>query len=167
MSQINAGRARGIRVALPLGRSGFGPGTGILTAEGELPVEFLEPGDRIVTRDRGLVALARVIARQVPACEVLRVHPAVLDPANAAAPFLISAQQQLVLTDWRARVMHGQRAALITANMLVDGEHIARIDDTAPVRLFQIVFDDARHVIPLAGGTLLAASPKVPQMSLA
>lgn len=29
---------------------GFAKGTAILTAEGALPVEYLEPGDRIVTR---------------------------------------------------------------------------------------------------------------------
>ena len=33
--------------------SGFGPGAMIMTTDGELPVEWLESGDRVITRDRG------------------------------------------------------------------------------------------------------------------
>ena len=33
--------------------SGFGPGAMIATTDGELPVEWLEPGDCVLTRDRG------------------------------------------------------------------------------------------------------------------
>lgn len=42
------------RDANPLSRiSGFGPNTHIMTPEGELPVEWLATGDRILTRDHG------------------------------------------------------------------------------------------------------------------
>ncbi len=37
----------------PLMISGLGPGTMLLTAEGEMPVEWLAPGDRLITRDNG------------------------------------------------------------------------------------------------------------------
>ncbi len=33
--------------------SGLGPGTMVLTIEGEMPVEWLAPGDRLLTRDNG------------------------------------------------------------------------------------------------------------------
>jgi hypothetical protein len=33
--------------------SGFGPGAMIMTLDGELPVEWLESGDHVITRDRG------------------------------------------------------------------------------------------------------------------
>ncbi len=33
--------------------SGFGPGAMIMTLDGELPVEWLESGDRVITRDHG------------------------------------------------------------------------------------------------------------------
>ncbi|HHS94811.1 MAG TPA: hypothetical protein ENK63_05690, partial [Rhodobacterales bacterium] len=57
MTQTRSGQARSLRVPLPLSRAGFGAGTPILTTEGALPVEYLSPGDRIITRDRGAVPL--------------------------------------------------------------------------------------------------------------
>lgn len=33
--------------------SGLGPGTILMTSEGEMPVEWLAPGDKVLTRDRG------------------------------------------------------------------------------------------------------------------
>ncbi|MBT9383981.1 Hint domain-containing protein [Pseudooceanicola sp. CBS1P-1] len=37
----------------PAPLSGLGPGTMLLTLEGEMPVEWIAPGDRLITRDRG------------------------------------------------------------------------------------------------------------------
>ena len=41
--------------------SAFGPGTMVLTPEGEQPVEWLETGARVVTRDHGIQPLAAVL----------------------------------------------------------------------------------------------------------
>lgn len=40
--------------------SGFGPGAMIMTADGELPVEWLEKGDRIITRDHGMQPILHI-----------------------------------------------------------------------------------------------------------
>ncbi|GKY89472.1 Hint domain-containing protein [Sinisalibacter aestuarii] len=162
MTQVSTGGARRIRVALPLKRAGFGPGTGILTTDGELPVEFLEPGDRVVTLDRGAVPLARVIVHAAPAHQVVRLRPSVLDQQGDGRSYLLAARQQIVLRDWRARIMFGKRTALVEAGRLVDGAHISRLEGAAPTRLFELAFDDAQHVIQIAGGTLLAASARLP-----
>lgn len=158
MTQTETGGARSIRVSLPITRSGFGLGTGVLTTDGELPVEFLEPGDRIVTLDRGAVRLARVAVRMVPASATLRVRPLALDPARSAHSFVISTRQKILLRDWRARIIYGKRMALVEAARLVDGAYIIRMAGGAPTRLFQLVFDDGPHVLHLAGGTMLAAT---------
>jgi Hint domain len=167
MTQIETGGARSVRVTLPLSRSGFGLGTGILTTDGELPVEFLEPGDRIVTFDRGAIALSRVIVRSVPASALVRVRPAVLDAKGDGRDFLLSAQQKIVLRGWRAKAMFGKPAVLVAADRLVDGAHMARLTGSTPMRLFQLVFDDARHVVQVAGGTMLAASARLPVVTRA
>ncbi len=125
-------------------------------------MEFLEPGDRIVTYDRGAVRLARVIQRIVAANTMVQVRPPVLDPAAGARDFLVSARQKILLTDWRAMALLGKRAGLVEAGRLVDGTYMTRLTGTAPTRLFQLVFDDARHALQLAGGTMLAASDRPP-----
>jgi hypothetical protein len=158
MSQIETGGARGIRVPLPVTRSGFGLGTGILTTDGELPVEFLESGDRIVTLDRGAVRLARVAVCIMPAHATLWVRPVALDPPQATNSFAVSARQKILLRDWRARIIYGKRMALVEAARLVDGAHFVRMAGNAPTRLYQLVFDDGPHVLHLAGGTMLAAT---------
>ncbi|OIP88043.1 MAG: hypothetical protein AUK37_00100 [Rhodobacterales bacterium CG2_30_65_12] len=145
-----------------MNRSGFGLGTGILTTEGELPIEFLEPGDRIITHDCGAIALSRLIVRTVPACAMIRVRPAMLHTKGEGRDFFVLARQKIVLRGWQVRAMFGQPAALVAAARLVDGVHMARLSGTEPMRLFQLVFDDARHLLVVAGGTMLAASARLP-----
>ena len=162
MSQIITGRARPIRVALSLCRSGLGLGTGVLTADGEIPVEYLEPGERVVTFDAGIMPLSRVIVRTVPAGEVIRVRPSVLDPDGNGRDVLISARQKLLLRDWRAKAMFGKPAALIEAARLVDAAHMVRLEGMAPMRLFQLVFDDAQHIVQIADWRLQVTSARLP-----
>ncbi|GGD41455.1 Hint domain-containing protein [Sinisalibacter lacisalsi] len=167
MSQAFPGRARSIRVPLSSCRSGFGTGTGVLTTEGEMPVEFLEPGDRIVTWDRGAIRLARIVVRLVPRAQVLRVRPSVTDPAGAGRDFLISAQTRLLLRDWRAAALFGKHSALVEAGRLADGAHIARLGGADRLRLFQLHFDDAQHLVQIAGGRFQVASAKMPARTAA
>lgn len=162
MTRSSLGRAREIRVSLPLCRSGLGLGTGVLTAEGELPVEFLEPGDRIVTFDRGLVRLSRVDARDVSARDVVRIRPAVLDPEGAGRDFLVSRRQQVLVRDWRARILWHKPVALVEAGEMIDGAHIAPLGGERLVRLFQLIFDDRQHLVQTAGGKFQLASARMP-----
>lgn len=167
MTQSLTGRTRSMRVPLPISRSGFGLGTSILTTDGAIPVEFLEPGDRVITQDRGAVRLARTIARSVPAADLVRVRPAALSPDTPARDLVLSARQKIVLTGWRAQAMFARPAVLVEIGRLVDGDYISRLTGDRPMQLIQLAFDDARHVIALAGGTLLAATPALPAPSRA
>jgi len=40
---------------------GLGPGTMMLAAEGEIPVEWLAPGDRLITRDHGAQPVRHIV----------------------------------------------------------------------------------------------------------
>ena len=105
--------------------SGFVPGTLIMTAEGELPVEYLNAGDRIVSRNRGLVRLHGV-------------HQSfdILDPihmsANALGPDLprghlcLCTDQPVLLRNWLAKALRRTPQAIINAEKLVNGETIVR-----------------------------------------
>ncbi len=161
MTRISTGPARQTRVPLPTCQNGIGLGTGVLTADGELPVEFLEPGDRIVTFDRGLVRLERTQVRLVPARETVRVRPSVLDPEGNGRDFLLSARQQVLVRDWRARFLWNRPVALVEARQLIDGAHVAQLEGDAPVRLFQLIFKDCQHLVEIAGGHVQLASVRM------
>ncbi len=162
MTRTTTGPTREPRVSPPLCHNGIGLGTGVLTSDGELPVEFLEPGDRIVTYDRGLARLDRVAVRLVPARDAVRVRPSVLDPDGDGRDFILSARQLLLVRDWRARFLWNRPIALVEACQLVDGAHVARLSGDAPVRLFQLVFDDRQHLVEIAGGSFQLASSRMP-----
>lgn len=161
MTPIHSGRTRAIRVALPLSRAGIGIGTDILTCDGILPIEYLVPGDRLITRDRGSVVLRGLSLREVPAHETVRVTPAALDPDTTARSFLLSARQTVLVSGWQARAMFAKPAALVEIGRLADGRFIRRGAGDGPTRLFQPVLDGGRHALPLAGGALHAISAKV------
>lgn len=162
MSRITAGPTHETRVAPSPCHNGLGLGTGVLTAEGELPVEFLEPGDRIVTYDQGLVRLARIEPRLVPPGDAVRVRPSVLDPASDGRDVVLAARQQVLVRDWRARILWNRPIALVEARRLNDGAYIARLAGDTPVRLFQLVFDDRQHLVETASGNILLASARLP-----
>lgn len=162
MTRFSLRRAREKRVSLPTCHNGVGLGTGVLTADGELPVEYLVPGDRIVTYDHGLVRLARIDPVDVPADTALRVRPAVLDPEGDGRAFTISARQQILLRGWEARALFNRPAALVEAARIVDGAYIARLRDSTPVRLFQLVFAEHQHLVQVAGGRFQLASARMP-----
>lgn len=161
MTRTTAGMARDIRVSPPLCHNGIGLGTGVLTADGELPVEYLVPGDRIVTFDRGLVRLERIEVRLAPARDAVRVRPSVLDPDGNGRDMILSARQQVLVRDWRARILWHRPIALVEVRRMIDGAHVARIEGEAPVRLFQLVFADRQHLVEVAGGTFQLASARM------
>ena len=162
MTRTTTGPARVLRATAPLCHNGLGLGTGVLTAEGELPVEYLEPGDRIVTYDRGLVRLGGIDVRIVPRSDTVHVRPAVLDPDAGLRDFTLSARQQILVRDWRAQVLWHRPVALVEARRIVDGAHIARLSGGQPVRLFQLLFEDRQHLVEAAGGRFLLASARMP-----
>ena len=105
----------------------FTPGTLILTDRGEVAVEDLAVGDRVVTRDGGLQAI-RWIGRKALSVAHLVVHPAlrpVLFPAGAlgqglpARDMRVSPQHRVLLEGARAEMLFGEAEVLVAAIHLV------------------------------------------------
>jgi Hint domain len=124
--------------------SGFVIGSKILTLDGELPVEFLSVGDRVITRDTGLAVLREIHVFEVE-CAMVWIMGGSLGHNKPDEDTKIAAEQKLLLRDWRSVALTGQKQALVAAEDLVDGEFVrtAGIQNT---KLFQLVFD-ATHVI--------------------
>jgi hypothetical protein len=142
--------------ALLLG--GMAAGTCIRTLDGLLPVEYLEPGDRIVTRSgaRRLVAVSVVVRR---AHDVVRIRAATLGHDRPESDLRVGPAQGIVVRDWRAQALYGSDMAAIPAARLADGEFVIRERQTE-VRLFTLRF--AEDEIIWADGLELACPAMVP-----
>lgn len=136
----------------PVPEVGFLPGTILLTQDGEMPVEFLSPGDRIISRDCGFVSL-RHITRAPQTVRAIRFAAGSLGDTRPDCDLILPAGQPVLIRDWRAQALFGTSQAMVRADALVDGEFIC---DLGPrdMPLFQLHFDTA-HVL-YAGGLEVA-----------
>ncbi|MEO8244222.1 MAG: Hint domain-containing protein [bacterium] len=127
-------------------------GTPVLTLEGEMPVEFLQPGDRVLTR-AGARRLLQVSVSVVQNARVVKVSHGTLGVDCPAEDVTVSAGQQILVRDWRAKALAGAPQAMIAASKLADGEYI-RAETVAEARFFSLSFDD--DAVIYAGGLELA-----------
>lgn len=140
------------------------PGTLVRTTEGEIPVEFLLAGDVIITR-KGPVELrgtSVVLGRDV---DVI-----VIDPASAVATghttraLTVPADQQVLVRDWRATILHGQSEILTPAASLVDNVLVRR-ETRARQRLIRLHFD-APQVFWAEGVEVASARTRAPDVEV-
>ena len=132
---------------------GIAAGTKVMTLEGEMPVEFLTGGDRVVTRDTGMAVLKGIRARKV-ACDL--VHLAGGSPGHnrPEADLTVPSCPAPLIRDWRAEAMFGKKTALVSADRLVDGEYVRALGKGV-MTVYELVFD--RDHIIYAGGLEVAA----------
>jgi hypothetical protein len=105
--------------------TGLAAGTRVRTLDGVLPVEFLEPGDRIVTRS-GARKLVAVSVRRCRATWVVRLSASTIGHGRPEADLLVGPGQQVIVRDWRARVLYGAEIAAVPSARLADGESVLR-----------------------------------------
>src|SRR6056297_877986 len=103
MAQIMTRVATGhsLCVTLPRSRCGIGIGTTVMTTDGALPVEYLVPGDKIVTYDAGAQAVERITVQTVPMKDLVRIRPSVMDENGFGRDVVLSARQKMLIRDWR------------------------------------------------------------------
>lgn len=136
---------------------GIPSGTIVLTLQGEMPVEYIESGDRIITRNSGAVRLIRRETRRV-SVPVVRILAGSLGDTRPESDTMLPAAQAVLLRDWRAKAMFGQPQAVAAAGALVDDEFITDLGLREMV-LHHLVFD--RDQVVYAGGLeLLAPAPE-------
>lgn len=128
----------------------FARGTMILTETGEMPVEHLRPGIRVMTADHGLQPVRWTGSYRTNA--VGSHAPVVVAKGTMGnhTTLVLSPQHRVVLSGWRAEMMFGEAEVLVAAIDLVNGDTIRQRRDSAPVEYFHILFD--RHEIVFAEG---------------
>lgn len=135
---------------------GIALGTTILTLDGEMPVEFLAPGDRILTRSgaRRLRGIEVTVVRQA---RVIRIAAGTLGVERPGEDMIVSPDQPILIRDWRAKALYGTATAMVPAARLVDGEYI-RAEVMDEVRFYTLRLDGAEVIY--AGGLELACVPE-------
>ncbi len=132
--------------------TGFVTGTIVLTMDGEMPVEFLAPGDRVITRDCGMAHL-QFITRSTRRIRVISIAAGSLGDTRPDQDLILPAAQQVLIRDWRAKAMFNARQALVRAEALIDGEFIRDLGEQ-DITLHQLRFAGS-HIV-YAGGLELA-----------
>ncbi|MEY4698323.1 MAG: hypothetical protein RIT14_2751, partial [Pseudomonadota bacterium] len=129
----------------------FARGTLILTAEGDRPIETLQPGDLVLTLDHGYQPLRWIGSVRVAAQGALA--PIVFDPGaigNRRA-LRVSPQHRMLLSGWQADLLFDTPEVLAAAKMLVNDRTIRR-EEGGEVDYFHMLFD--AHEIVTAEGAL-------------
>ena len=124
--------------------SGLLTGAVMLTLDGEIPVEFLSVGDKIITRDTG-IAKVEHIQRAVRSVHTIALAAGSLGHTRPERDALLAADQMCLIRDWRAQALFNVDRALVAARSLVDGEFITDLG-VKEQTIFQI-FCDSPHIL--------------------
>lgn len=151
-----SGDASGVGEDMAVSHGGLAPGTMVLTLDGELPVEFLTSGDRVITR-RGLRSLKAVTRHTLSeGATRVRVTAEALG-GKPARDIILMPDQRIVLRDWRAQALWGKDIAAIPAARLVDGTFIRT--ETGAKQIMLSLFFGAPEIL-YADGLELASADK-------
>ncbi|MFN7223927.1 MAG: Hint domain-containing protein [Paracoccaceae bacterium] len=127
----------------------FVAGTMILTAGGECPVETLQPGDLVMTKDDGPQPLRWIGRRTVPATGALAPIEIRAGTFGDHRRLLVSPQHRVLLRDSLAELLFGETEVLVSAKDLVNGRSV-RILEGGTVDYVHLLFD--RHQIVSSDG---------------
>ena len=128
----------------------FARGSRIATAGGEVPVEHLSVGDRVITRDNGFQTIRwigsarrKAVGRLAP----IMIREGVLDNHR---DLFVSPNHRMLIRSGVSELLTGESEVLVSAKLLVDGEGIVRVEG-GEVEYFHILFDN--HEIILSEGS--------------
>ncbi|MGV8987326.1 MAG: Hint domain-containing protein [Cypionkella sp.] len=138
--------------AAALELQGMLAGTTVLTLEGDLPVDYLMPGDRVLTRS-GARRVSRIEVTVMRHARVVKIAHDTLGVGKPQDDVTLSAAQGILLRDWRAKALYGSAQAIVAASRLVDGEYIME-ETLAEARFYTLVF--AEPCVIYAGGLELS-----------
>ncbi len=150
--QIEFERLDASQLAAATDVQGMLAGTRILTLDGSLPVEYLTPGDRVLTR-AGARRVRQIEVTVIRNARVVRVSQDALGLGKPQDDVTVTASMGILVRDWRAKALFGASQAVVPAQRLADGTYI-RAETLAEGRLYTLVFDEPAVIY--AGGLELA-----------
>ncbi|MGI3164684.1 Hint domain-containing protein [Pseudooceanicola sp. 200-1SW] len=141
----------------PNGAICFAPGSLIATMRGEVPVEQLRAGDRVITRDNGMQELRWIGRRELSAAELARMphlQPVLLRAGALGqglphTDLVVSPQHRMLIRSDRASLLYEENEVLVAAKDLVGMAGVERLANRSATYL-HLLFD--QHEVILANG---------------
>lgn len=135
----------------------FTPGTAIATPKGEVAVETLKPGDRVLTRDNGIQTIRwagtkRLDFAQLKAAPQLRpikIMAGALGDNMPETDMLVSPSHRMLIVSHQAELYFGQSEILVAAQHMLAMDGVA-VDDQPYITYIHFMCDN--HEIVLANG---------------
>ena len=135
----------------------FTPGTLIATPRGEVPVESLQPGDRVITRDNGIQEIRWVGQRDMSAADFavaphlrpVLIRKGALGNGLPERDMLVSPNHRILVANDRTALYFDEHEVLVSAKHLVGNDHIRAIQSSGTV---YIHFMCDRHEVVLSNG---------------
>jgi len=135
----------------------FTPGTMVATPRGEAPVEELEVGDRVITRDNGIQEIRWIGARSFdwkalaasPHLQPVLIRAGSLGHGLPERDMLVSPNHRMLVANSRTALYFEEHEVLVAAKHLVDHRGVRRIESVGTT---YIHFMCDRHEVVLANG---------------
>lgn len=134
--------------------AGVCAGTTIMTLDGEMPVEHLKPGTRVITRDSGMAVLRDVKVTTTKVAPI-RIKAGSLGHTRPDRDMMVAPQAIIHIRDWRAEALFGTATAMVEASRLVDGEYLA-VQAVQGVTIYTLIFD-RQHILYVDGVEMASA----------
>ncbi len=136
----------------------FARGTMIKTFKGEIPVEDLDVGDMVLTKDDGYQPIRWIKGRALSASELkenenlypIRISKGALGENHPATDLYVSAQHRILVESKIAHRMFGENEVLVAAKKLLIMDGVDVVTDLDEVEYFHFMFD--QHQIVYANG---------------
>lgn len=137
----------------------FVAGTSVMTDAGMVPVDWLRPGDRVLTRDRGFQPLlwvgrfepAAAMEAAKPGDRPVTIAPGALGIGLPAAELRVSPLHRLLIQDRQLQLCFGHDAMLCAARFLIGWPGIRQDPDAPPPVYYHLLLP--RHEVVMADGT--------------
>ncbi|GGW21874.1 hypothetical protein GCM10011452_03960 [Gemmobacter lanyuensis] len=135
----------------------FTPGTLIATPRGEIPVEQLQAGDRVITRDNGIQQVRWVGQKQLswadlslnPHLKPILIRKGSLGNGLPEQDMMVSPNHRVLVANDRTALYFDEHEVLVAAKHLVAGRGVHEVDSMGTTYI-HFMFD--RHEVVLSNG---------------
>jgi hypothetical protein len=127
----------------------FAKDTRILTESGEIAVQALRIGDKVITRDNGAQEICWIGSKTVMGSGDFAPVLFQQGAMGNTRDLRVSPQHRVLLTDWRAELLFGASEILVPAQSMVNGRTIRR-EYTSAVTYYHLLF--AHHQVICSDG---------------